>query len=379
MKRLINFLLVLVLTFTAVSLVACDNGGNGETENTTGFTYELKTDDEGEKYLSIEGFTVSDEVAKLMANNNFAAIEDDRNLVIPAEATLFDEEDAVKYPVKEIEPSAFANQLFITGLTIPATVETVGSACLAGCTNLESLTVNFIGKKAEGNVNDEKTLAYLFGTTAATGATSSVVSYNASGTKTYYLPDSLKTLTVTGDVVGDYAVNGFTSLEMVILSGNVTKIGSYAFKNCTSLINYQLGGTIVTLGAGAFSGCSALVEVGLAGATALKTIGDYAFDGCTSLGYSVNTVTFAIPANVTTIGAHAFCGCASIKKIDLSANASLALGTCAFEGCTSLTNVALSNAIVYGSNVFTGCEELKKSGVTGYDFANPQYVFDFEY
>ena len=366
MKRLINLLLVVVLAVSSLTLlVACDKGGNTP-DPVYGFVYELNTDENNEKYYTITSYNVTDAVAEYISQGNFAAIPaTDRDLVIPA--TYKD------IAVKEIAPSAFANQLFIRSIVIPASVTEIGSACLAGCTNLESLTVAHVGKKAEGNVNDEKTLGYLFGTTEVSNATGSTVSYNASGSKTYYIPNGLKKITITGDVVPNYALNGFSGVEEVVLAGNVEKIGAHAFENCSSLYNVTLKEATVTIGEYAFAGCKTLASLDL---SKVVTIGDYAFNGCTLLGYSANVGTIDL-ASATSIGKYAFANCNAIESLDLSANATLTLGTCAFSNCAGLEALTLNATITYGSNVFTGCEALESGNVTGY--AGGKYVFDWEY
>ncbi len=366
MKRLINLLLVVVLAVSSLTLlVACDKGGNTPPP-VYGFVYELETDENNEKFYTIKSYNVTDTVAEYISQGNFAAIPAaDRDLVIPA--TYKD------IPVKKIAPSAFANQLFIRSIVIPASVTEIGSACLAGCTNLESLTVAHVGKAAEGNVNDEKTLAYLFGTTEVTGATSTTVSYNASGSKAYFIPNSLKTVTITGNVVPNYALNGFSGVEEVVFAGTVEEIGAHAFENCASLYKIALDETTTVVGDYAFAGCKTIAALDL---SKVATIGEHAFYGCTLLGYSANVGTINLAA-ATSIGSFAFTGCNAIESLDLSANTTLTLGTCAFSGCTGLETIVLNDTIVFGSNVFTGCDNIEAADVTGY--AGGKHIFDFEY
>lgn len=385
MKKFFTFILSALLMVSCVLLfAACTDDDSSSSETELGFVYELvQGDTEEESYLSVTGYNVSDEVAELVSQQNYSAeaVVKVSVISIPTEEVEYKKNGTVvgTYPVREIAESAFANMLFIKEVIIPANVETIGSACLAGCTNLEKLTVNFIGNKQSGNVNAAKTLGYLFGTSEVTGATSSTVNYNSSGSSTYYIPDSLATVTVTGDTVGDYAFSGFTNLQEVILEGNVTEIGRSAFYNCSSLTTFTLPTAVTKIGTNAFYGCSSLVNVGLDAATNLEYIGDTAFSGCALLCYSVNGGSYTAPATLTYIGQDAFSSCTSIAKLDLSAlTSSAVVKSSAFAGCTALTSVTLpSDYSGFEYLVFADCT-IEEDNVTGYTTKTGLFPFDYE-
>jgi hypothetical protein len=82
----------------------------------------------------------------------------------------------------------------------------------------------------------------------------------------------------------------------------------------------------------------------------VRAIGTNAFEGCTSLA-EVN-----LPA-VTSINYHTFSGCTSLTGVSLPAATSI--GSSSFEGCTSLAEVNLpAVTVISGSYAFGGCTSL---------------------
>ncbi len=88
--------------------------------------------------------------------------------------------------------------------------------------------------------------------------------------------------------------------------------------------------------------------------TGLKTIDDYAFDGCKNL------ISLTIPASVTSIGSHAFLSCTGLTSITIP-NGVTSIGYEAFRGCTGLTSVTvLCSPTSVEDGIFYGCENLKE-------------------
>lgn len=380
MKKLLNLLLCFVLLVSCIAtFTACSDDDEDSSNTETGFTYELVTEDE-ESYLKVTGFDVSDEIAELVARGDYnnEAVKEVSVIAIPSEKVEYkvDGEVVGSYYVKEIAESAFANKLFIKKVVIPANVETIGSGCLAGVANLEELTISFVGNKKDGNVNGAKTLGYLFSSTEVSGMVSTTVNYNATGSLTCYIPANLKKITLTDGAVSDYAFYGFTSVEEVVLPEGLTAIGNYAFTNCTSLRTIKLASSVTKIGDGAFSGCTSLVSIAL---DSVAVIGDSAFSDCSQLFYSVNGSKYVASASLKSIGKSAFENCTSLETVDLSNLQGAIVKANAFKGLTSLTSVVLAkNGITYESDlVFTGATKLDASKVTNYN--KDLKLFDFDY
>lgn len=369
MKKLINLLLVLALSVCAISAFTACSGTNSSSEVISGAVYSVETDDDGNDYAVLTKFRLNDEDAEKVSNNELDKIADElKNVVINEYKTKDSSGKEVTYPVKEISADAFSGQKVIKTLTFGNNVETIGAGCLAGCVNLEKLTVCFTGA-SENAVNDKKTMGYLFGTEEVTGASSATVYYNSgsSGSATYYIPDSLKEIVVTGDKISDFAFSGLT-VETITLQGAVKTIGEKAFYGMTNLASYTIPATVEEIGNSAFENCTSLTKVDFSKATALKTIGKSAFAGCSLLGYTnlaaddAGVVT--LPSSVTSLGEGAFKGCTSLTRISIS-GAIVEIGSNTFYNCTKLETVNLVFDVKLGITAFGKCENLKSVNVGG--------------
>ena len=125
----------------------------------------------------------------------------------------------------------------------------------------------------------------------AAGAT--ILTYNAdqgasfgwSG-QTFTKDASLPNYSYVGDIPYSGTVPSPTSLIAVTVGSSVTSIGNYAFQGCTSLASVSMPAA-TSIGASAFQGCTSLASVSM---PLVTSIGDSAFYQCTALA------TVTIPA-----------------------------------------------------------------------------------
>jgi len=88
----------------------------------------------------------------------------------------------------------------------------------------------------------------------------------------------------------------------------------------------------------------------------VKTIGESAFSGCTSI------TTLILPNKVTIIESKAFNGCTNLKKVLRGQKSRLrTIKTVAFLGCISLTDFNLSNVKRINKKAFKGCTNFNVS------------------
>ena len=88
--------------------------------------------------------------------------------------------------------------------------------------------------------------------------------------------------------------------------------------------------------------------------SSVTKIGDWAFDGCTSL------TAVEIPSSVTEIGWGAFCRCTSLTMVEIP-NSVTKIGNCAFLHCSSLASVEIPGSVTeIGKKAFRKCNSLKQ-------------------
>lgn len=120
---------------------------------------------------------------------------------------------------------------------------------------------------------------------------------------------------------------------IISLPENVRTIGNFAFSGCTSLTSIEIPNTVTS-------------------------IGSYAFDGCSSLTYAV------IGESVTSIGNYAFSGCTSLTSIEIL-SASFCANTSSTKNVVSIFGDKINKCIigegvkVLGSYIFSGCSNLE--------------------
>ena len=227
---------------------------------------------------------------------------------------------------------------------------------------------------------------------------SSYYDYSNEYTGNVVIPESVTyngtTYSVTS--IGSYAFRGCRGLTSITIPNSVTSIGGGAFIDCTGLTSIEIPNSVTSIGMYAFSGCTGLTRISvesgntiydsrnncnaiietatnklMAGCqntiipNSVTSIGDWAFEGCTSL------TSIEIPNSVTSIGYKAFSGCTGLTSIEIPNSVTSIRGS-AFSGCTGLTSVVIGNSVTsIEGGAFQYCTGLTRisveSGNTIYD------------
>ncbi len=150
--------------------------------------------------------------------------------------------------ILEIGDGAFQGCTSLKEVEIPDSVTSIGKGVLNGCSKLEGLKIPFVGDQIrEATESGQYSFGCIFGTTSYDGAVATK-QQSYSYYSTYYLPESLKSVTVTGGNILYGAFDNCNRIEKVILPNTLTNIGDKAFYNCTALTSVHLPNTLQSVG-----------------------------------------------------------------------------------------------------------------------------------
>ena len=332
----------------------------------------------------------------------------DQRVVIPSSFRVaeeyVDEEDGETHTryhtiaVTGIGVSVFKNKTFITSVTFPeglksigsgafsgctglktfdppSSLETLGSGVLADCTSLETLVIDGNGLNVGGNMfngcSKLRSVVYGEGVASISGGSignmggryfsfsgcTNLESIVVLSTKVRTVPrcfcsqPSLKTLSFAGVItnIGQNAFTDCTGLTTIDATLKPVSIAADAFAGCTNLDTPIDFSDCTFLGARAFKNCRSLArEISL---PKLTTVSDSSFNGCTALtGASLKGVSF--------IGGSAFYGCSSLSYVSFSKGLK-SIKDSAFKGCSSISSVLFPEGLIdIGSSAFSGCSGL---------------------
>lgn len=327
--------------------------------------------------------------------------------------------EGAQYPLYKIADNAFAGNGSITLVTVPATVETIGSNAFDGVTypiiKIKATTPPVLASKLPmlsaivppASVKAYKAANYWKDMTiigegkndieVTTSATVDLT--EAIMTQAKITPASVTSIKVHGPLTNDdiinalntnmrscYAIdlsdaeiealpdeafNGKIGLLEITLPAGLKAIGNNAFRGCFALRNeVTIPAGVETIGNYAFLGCRnakfnpALPET-------LTAIGDYAFQNCANL-YAVT-----LPVSLQTIGDHAF-EASNVQEAVLPAGLKT-IGAYAFRKCSNITRVTLPDGLTtLGEGAFQQCEALVTADLMNpMDITSiPRYAFD---
>ncbi len=310
----------------------------------------------------------------------------------------------------------------ITTVIFPESLTSIPDETFAGCSNLANLdfrstsTISVTGKAfRDCQIKDIKLAE---GITNIPTKFMSEAGYGANST--IHIPASVKTISKSafeaygttytianidfaeGSQLRSIATDAFqncTSITSITFPASLSGIGSYAFLGCTNLatVDFADGSNLATIGYEAFYNCSSLTAIEIpesvtkiydeafrnaglttlvVNSTKLSSQYNYIFTGCelssVTLPEGMKTVprifyhagfasgtTVIIPASVTKIDDYAF-NSSNIYGIEFAGDSVTSIGTCAFEDCSSLSNITLPSKLkTLGTGAFKGCSSIQ--------------------
>lgn len=262
-----------------------------------------------------------------------------------------------------IKPFAFASNSRITSVILPNSITSIGRCAFEYCDSLESValpnSITNIGESAFKSCLslDDITLPdsiEVLGHIAFKDCPVVEIIDNISYVGKYVV--DANSLIVSASIrdgsimIAESAFEDCTNLENVIMPSTLTRIGNYAFRNCTSLpSSFELPQTIVYIGSNVFAGTHVNEEI----------IDGVIYKNDAVVGF-VDGVTVAnIKEGTTIIGSNAFNGCNTLTQVNLPSSLHY-INNYAFYGCTSLVNIVIpSNVKEIGESSFRGCSKLE--------------------
>ena len=209
-------------------------------------------------------------------------------VVIPSEVT----DNGKTYKVTSIGEEAFLGRRYITSVTIPSTIESIGDNAFEGCYN-----------SGDGQ--------------------------------------GLKTVVFSGEsklkIIGKNAFSSCCALESISIPSSVTKIGEGAFIYCYKLASVNIPEGVDKIEKETFMSCESLTTVTIP--ASVDSIMGHAFGKCEKLK------PLKLPVgDLVYIGEGAFSGCDALEKVVIPEGVTM-IDTEAFRGCENLRSVTIPSTI----------------------------------
>ena len=247
----------------------------------------------------------------------------------------------------------------ITSVIIPNSVTSIGDWAFLNCWNMTSLTISSsvvsIGSDAflcqSANMIFNITEIHYTGSIEEWCSNTCLQSCLAGGSSntgySLYINDiNVVDLTIPNTItsLGDYAFEKCSGLRSVVIPSSVISIGRRTFNKCKNLSSFTIGENVTTIGNDAFSGCSELTNI-------MVHNGNPKYDSRNNCNAIIETTAnklilgcknTTIPNTITSIGEFAFDNCTSLASITIP-NSVNEIEYGAFSGCIGLTSVTCLN------------------------------------
>jgi BspA type Leucine rich repeat region (6 copies) len=262
--------------------------------------------------------------------------------------------------VEHICAYAFGGCLSLTNVTLPTSINIIDIGVFSNCTNLHTVSCPklynpngfyYITRISENAFENCSSLQVVEGTSKV-----NYIGYKAfSGCTNLYNAlfedENLSSI----EYIGEYAFMNCARLtNITIVSKTLTEIGTGCFYGCNQLNAFDANSNTFDIPNMCFQSCTALTSVSISS----QIIGDYAFNGCSS-------ITYAYLNSPTEIGVGCFSECSKLEYIELNTAIQFFPEGC-FNRCYSLASVAHGTwqLTKIGTFCFSGCSSLTLYTIT---------------
>lgn len=262
---------------------------------------------------------------------------------------------------------------YIETLTVESGLLGVGD--LNKFASLVNLSIYSLGSYT----NDTVVIGGLFGTSVTDASKYYTVSQKAASTtntyKTFYIPNTLKSVEVTSGYIYDDAFKGLSSLTKVSLGSGIQRVDSGAFENCSNVSEFYYNVKALENAEGRYSSFGKNNGLTVYIGDDVETIPEY-FMGSTHINYTyVTSVIFGENSKVKKISKNAFAYCDNLTSIVLPDSIET-IEENAFQYCTRLTKIVLpANLTSLGKYAFDNNSLLKEVVINDLLAEIPQYAF----
>ncbi len=287
--------------------------------------------------------------------------------------------------VKLIGKSAFAGCKYLKKITIPSTVEEIYESAFEGCCELESITLPniltriraklFYGCGSLSQINIPNSVTAI-----------DWCAFCGCGITNINIPDSVTSIGSNQPFGSNLCIGAFsgTGLTSVSLPKHLTYIDSYTFYSCTQLSNVTIPIGIKSIGGGAFYKCP-IDEIHYEGTVddwaKINIVRGNSIGDLQNALPMINKMYFnnklATEITISTdIPDKGFCYWNTLQKVVVAPNVK-SIGDYAFKGCTALKEIKiLGNNTLIGHSAFSGCSSLEKLEM---HFANTDHPYPLGY